>query len=85
MAQTVKNLPAIWETPVVPGSGRFSGEGPGYPLQYSAWEIPWTEEPAGYSSWGHQVLDRTEPLTLSLHFFILKCIPQLVTVPQHVC
>ena len=78
MAQTVKNLPAMRETPVILGSGRFSGEGTGYPLRYSAWEIPWTEEPAGSSPWGHKVLDRTEQLTLSLHFFILKCIPQFI-------
>ena len=24
-----------------------------------AWEIPWTEEPVGYSSWGHEELDVT--------------------------
>ena len=42
----VKNQPAkqeIQET--VPGSGRSPGEGNGNPLQYFAWEIPWTEEP----------------------------------------
>ena len=31
----------------IPGLGRSSGEGNGYPLQYSGWEIPWTEEPGG--------------------------------------
>ena len=48
VAQLVKNLPALWETWVwslgwedplekgsVPGLGRSSGEGKGYPLQYS--------------------------------------------------
>ena len=25
-----------------------------------AWEIPWTEKPGGYSSWGHKELDATE-------------------------
>ena len=29
----------------IPGSGRFPGRGHGNPLQYSAWRIPWTEEP----------------------------------------
>jgi len=24
-----------------------------------AWEIPWTEKPVGYSSWGHEELDVT--------------------------
>ena len=25
-----------------------------------AWRIPWTEEPSGYSPWGHKELDTTE-------------------------
>ena len=29
---------------LIPGSGRFPGEGNGNPLQYFAWRIPWTEE-----------------------------------------
>ena len=32
-----------------------------------AWEIPWTEEPAGYNSWGHKELDTIEQLTLYTH------------------
>ena len=36
VAQLVKNLPAMQETPVLfPGTGRFPGEGIGYPLQCS--------------------------------------------------
>ena len=37
IAQLVKNPPAMQETPVrsIPGSGRSTGEGIGYPLQYS--------------------------------------------------
>ena len=38
----------------IPGLERSPGEGNGYPLQCSAWEIPQTEEfsvLAGYSSW----------------------------------
>ena len=31
------------------------------------WEIPWTEEPGGYSPWGCQESEATEWLTLSLH------------------
>ena len=39
MAQLVKNLPAMQETWVqIPGLGRSSGEGKGYPLQYSGLE-----------------------------------------------
>ena len=33
----------------IPGSGRSPREGNGNPLQYFAWEIPWTEELAGCS------------------------------------
>ena len=25
-----------------------------------AWSTPWTEEPGGYSPWGHKELDQTE-------------------------
>ena len=31
-----------------------------------AWEMPWTEEPDGYSPWGCKESDTTERLTLSL-------------------
>ena len=31
-----------------------------------AWRIPWTEDLAGYSPWGHKESDTTEQLTLSL-------------------
>ena len=51
----VKNPPAsAGDTGSIPGSGRFLGEGNGYPLQYSRWEIPWTEEPGGLQSMGSQ-------------------------------
>ena len=48
----VKKLPANAEDPgLIPGPGRFPGEGNGNPLQYSwseyspvFWRIPWTEE-----------------------------------------
>ena len=29
------------------------------------WRIPWTEEPTGYSLWGHKESNTTERLTLS--------------------
>ena len=34
----------------IPGSGKSPGERNGNPLQYLAWEIPWTEEPGGLQS-----------------------------------
>ena len=41
MAQTVKNLPAMWETPgLIPGSEIFPGGGNGNPLQYSCLQNP---------------------------------------------
>ena len=49
----VKKLPAnagdVGDAGSIPGLGRFSGGGPGNPLQYS-WRIPWTEEPGGLQS-----------------------------------
>ena len=39
----------------IPGLGRSSGEGNGYPLQYSCLENPtWTEKSAGLHSMGSQ-------------------------------
>ena len=35
-------------------SGRSHGGRNGNPLQYSCWEIPWTEEPGGLQSMGSQ-------------------------------
>ena len=36
----------------IPGLGRSSGEGKGYPLWYSCLENPWTEEPGRLQSMG---------------------------------
>ena len=55
MAQTVKNLPATWETQV-----RFLGQEDllekGMATRFSslAWNIPWTEKPDGLQSLGSQ-------------------------------
>ena len=57
----VKNLPAFWETqvqslaledPLEKGMATHSS--------ILAWRIPWTEEPGGYSLWGHKESDMTE-------------------------
>ena len=58
------------------GDARDMGSilGSGNPLEqemetYSsilAWKIPWTKEPGGLQSTGHQELDTTEQLTLIL-------------------
>ena len=39
MAQLVKNMPAMQENRLIPGSGRSTGEGIGHTLQYS-WASP---------------------------------------------
>ena len=44
---------------LIPGSGRFPGEGNGNPLQYSCLETTQAEEPASYRPWGHK--SRTWP------------------------
>ena len=38
-----------------------------------SWKIPGTEEPVGYSPWGHKELDTTERFSLSLHFRMQIC------------
>ena len=48
MALMVKNLPTnagdVRDVGLIPGLGRSPGGGPGNPLQYFSWRIPWTEE-----------------------------------------
>ena len=59
-AQSVKTLPAVQETQVQ----SLSKEDPlekeiATHSSIPAWEIPWTEEPAGLESMGSQELDMT--------------------------
>ena len=51
----------------IPGLGRSLGEGNSYPLQYSGWRIPWTEEPGRLHCMGSQRAesDTTDRLSLS--------------------
>ena len=49
----------------IPGLGRSSGEGSGYPLQCSCLD----RSLAGYSPWGHKESYAADPLTVSLFFF----------------
>ena len=61
VAQTIKNLPALWEIQV-PSLCQED------PLEKAlaahssvlAWRIPWTEEPGELESMGSQESDRTE-------------------------
>ena len=70
MAQTVKHLPAMWETCV-----RFLGwEDPlekemATPFGTLAWKIPWMEEPGSYSLWGRKESGMTEQLYFHFLFF----------------
>ena len=55
MAQTVKNLPAKWETRVQSlGWEDPLEEGMATHSSIVAWRIPWTEEPGGPQSTGSQ-------------------------------
>ena len=55
MTQTVKNLPAMWETQVQ-SLGLKDPLEKGMSIQSSilAWSIPWTQEPGGLQSMGSQ-------------------------------
>ena len=55
MAQTVKNLPALWET-WVQSLGWEDPLEKGMATHFSilAWKIPWIEEPGGLQSMGKQ-------------------------------
>ena len=68
MALEGKNLSAnagdIKDTGLIPGLGRFPGEGHDNPLQYSCLENPYGQRNlAGYSPWGRKELDMTEQLS----------------------
>ena len=61
VAQMGKKLPEMWETQV----WSLSQEDPlekemATHSSILAWEIPWTEESAGYSPWGQKESDMTE-------------------------
>ena len=47
VAQRVENLPAMRDLSSIPGSGRFPGEGNGYPLQYSCLGNPMDRKSLG--------------------------------------
>ena len=64
MALQVKNPPEIQETQEM-GVRSLGQEDPLKKEMEThssilAWRIPWTEEPACYSPWGHKELDMTE-------------------------
>ena len=61
VAQTVKNLPAKWETQVLSlGWEDPLEKGMATHCSILAWRIPRTQEPGGLQSWGHKESDTTE-------------------------
>ena len=55
VAQIVKSLPAMWETPVRSlGQGDPLEEGMATHSSTLTWRIPWSEEPGGLQSMGSQ-------------------------------
>ena len=55
MAQTVKNLPAMWETWILSlGQEDPLEKGMATHSSILAWRIPWTEKPGGLQSKGSQ-------------------------------
>ena len=60
----VKNPPAnAGDRGSTPRLRRSPGGGNATHSSILAWEIPWTEEPGGYSPWGYKESDKTEPLS----------------------
>ena len=57
------NAGDIRDTSLIPESGRSSRGRSGNPLQFLAWESPWTEEPSRLQSMVSQELDMTQQLT----------------------
>ena len=54
---------------LIPGLGRFPGEGKGYPIQYSGLENSMD------SPWGHKESDTTERLSLSFFLYtVVGCV-----------
>ena len=62
----IKNLPAMQMTQVQSlGQKDPLEKGLAAHSSVLAWRIPWTEEPVGYSPWGHRESAMTEQLTLT--------------------
>ena len=64
MTHTVKNPPA-GDQGLIPGLGKASGEGNGYPPEFLFGEFHGQRSLAGYRPWGHKESDAAELLSLS--------------------
>ena len=58
MAQTIRNLPAMWETQVRSLGQEDLEKGMATHSSILAWRIPWTEEPGGLQSMGLQRVEQ---------------------------
>ena len=73
MAETVKSLPAVWETQV----RSLCWEDPleketATHFNIRAWRIPWLEEPSRlYSPWSRKESDMTERLHFHFHLCMI--------------
>ena len=67
-----KTLPAMWESQVqsLDQEDRLE-KGVATLSSILAWRIPCTEEPGGYSPWGHKESDTTEQVSV-YYYFIFK-------------
>ena len=85
MAQRVQNQPAMQETQVR-SLGQEDSLEKGMAIHSSvlAWKIPWTEEPASYSPWGHKESDRTEQTEHTVVMIMTQINLQKVSFQSHV-
>ena len=83
VAQTVKNMPAVWETQV----GSLGQEDPlekemATHSSILAWKIPWTEEPSKLQSMGSQRVGHD--WATSLHWMLSSSWCSLACLPHHI-
>ena len=60
VAQSVESACNAGDLVSIPGLERSPGEGNATHSSILAWRSPWTEEPGGYSPWGHKEPDMTD-------------------------
>ena len=87
----VKNPPAdVWDTGLIPGSGRSPGEGDGNPLQYSCLGNPGKiEVPGGLQSRGlqmvrHGLATKQQQITCATHMYDRNTEVNIVSTCCHV-
>ena len=79
----VKRLPTIRETQVQPlGWEDLLEKKMATHSSILAWKIPWTEEPVGYSPWGHKELDSTERLHFHFSFLFFPKVINSAFLPK---